>query len=123
LVPYGERIVRPHLHTEEVLFTSDLLKKRQALYGELFKSKEEKIEAMQDLVDMKARPVIRHHLIPMLRDKDFDIRLNAAMLIVYLERTEGIADLKCAIDLEQDEENRDKLKKQLLLLESILGRK
>jgi len=40
LVPYGERIVRPHLHTEEVLFTSDLLKKRQALYGELFKSKE-----------------------------------------------------------------------------------
>jgi len=122
LISYSSKIVRPDLHNKEVLFTEELLKARHELYLDLFKSKEQKLKAMQDLVDMKARPVIRHHLIPMLRDIDFDVRLKAAELIVYLERTEGIDDLELAISLEQSVENKRILEEQLKLLRDYLGK-
>ncbi|MFC2151019.1 biofilm PGA synthesis protein PgaB [Bacteroidota bacterium] len=122
LISYSDKVVRPELHTKEVLFTEELLEKRYKLYLDLFKSKDEKIKAMQELVDMKARPVIRHDLIPMLRNKNFEIRLKAAELIVYLERTEGIDDLNLTISLEQNSENKKKLEEQLVLLESLLGK-
>ncbi len=122
LISYSDKVVRPELHNKEVLFTNELLKVRDEYYLDLFKSKEEKLKAMQDLVDMKARPVIARHIIPMLRDHHFEVRLKAAELIVYLERTEGIDDLKLAVSLEQDMDHRKKLEEQLKLLESFLGK-
>ena len=121
-ISYSEKVVRPELNNNEVLFTTELLKLRDEYYLNLFKSKEEKLKAMQDLVDLKAYPVVSRHIIPMLRDSNFEVRLKAAELIVYLERTEGIDDLKIAISLEQNIDNKKKLEEQLRLLKGLLGK-
>lgn len=42
--------------------------------------------------------------------------------IVYLERIEGIDDLKLAVSLKQNKDNRRKLEEQLKLLEGFLGK-
>ncbi len=75
----------------------------------------EKKQAMNDIVAMSswsAKKVIP----PMLRDSDFEIRYLAAKLIVILERTDAVADLKAAIKTESLAKNRSLLTEQLELL-------
>ena len=60
---------------------------------------------------------------PMVRDKDFDVRLLAAQLTVKLERTDAIDDLKAAVVNESSQENKRLLREQLELLRDISGRK
>ena len=48
---------------------------------------------MQDIVDINAWSA-KKWIPPMLRDNDLEVRLLAAQLTVYLERTEGLRSSK-----------------------------
>jgi putative intracellular protease/amidase len=117
-ISYGKNVVRPEIYTKEILFTKERLTEQRQAYNNLIKSKEEKLKAMQDIVDMCAWSA-KKWIPPMVRDKDFEVRLLAAKLTVYLERTDAIKDLKAAVKNEVNEENKQKLKDQLRLLENI----
>jgi len=119
LIPYNKNVVSPEKYNKEILFTSELLQKQQTAYDNLLKTKAEKLEAMQDIVDMCAWSA-KKYIPPMLRDKSFEVRLLAAKLTVYLERTDAIDDLKAAIRNESNVENKKLLQEQLQLLENIL---
>ena len=121
-ISYPKNVVKPEIHTKEILFTSELQTKQREAYNNLLKSKVEKLKAMQDIVDMSAWSA-KKWIVPMIRDKDFEVRLLAAKLIVYLERTDAINDMKAAVMSESDKENRKLLQEQLEFLESILGKK
>ena len=60
---------------------------------------------------------------PMVRDKDFDVRLLAAKLTVELERTDAIPDLQAAVDMESNADQKKQLEEQLELLKAFVGRK
>ncbi len=121
IIQYNKNVVRPELYTKEILYTPEQLKKQSEAYDNLIKSKEEKLKAMQELVDMSAWSA-KKKIPPMVRDKDFDVRLLAAKLTVELERTDAIKDLKAAVKNESKPENKKQLQEQLTLLENILGK-
>lgn len=119
IVKYDTHIVKPDLYNKEILYTSERLTKLYELYSDLFKTKEEKLAAMQELVNMSAWTA-KEWIPPMIRDEDFEVRLLAAKLTVFLERTDAIQDLEAAVKLETDPENKQSLQKQLTLLKSYL---
>lgn len=122
IISYGNNVVRPDIHNKETLFNTELKQKQRNAYNGLIKSKEEKLKAMQEIVNMNAWSA-KKWIPPMLRDNDFDVRLLAAELTVYLERTDAINDLKAAVVNEVNEKNKNLLQKQLNSLENILGNK
>ncbi|PIE86300.1 MAG: biofilm PGA synthesis protein PgaB [Bacteroidia bacterium] len=122
LIPYSKKVVRPEIYTKEILFTEKRSKMQRTAYYDLVESKEKKMKAMQDIVDMCAWSA-KKWIPPMVRDKDFDVRLLAAKLTVFLERTDAINDVKAAVANESDAENKKRLQEQLQTLENILGRK
>lgn len=122
IISYGNNVVRPDIYNKEILFNTELKQKQRNAYNGLIKSKEEKLKAMQEIVDMSAWSA-KKWIPPMLRDNDFDVRLLAAKLTVYLERTDAIKDLKAAVVNEENEVNKKLLQEQLTSLEDILGKK
>ena len=120
IIPYKKNVVRPDIYNKEMLLTSDLKIKQQKAYDDLIKSKEEKLKAMKNLVDMCAWSA-KKYIPPMIRDKDFDVRLLAAKLTVYLERTDAIKDLEAAVKNETNKQNKNLLNEQLQLLKNILA--
>ncbi len=120
LISYKKHIVKPELYKQEILFTSEQIAKMKEAQNNLLKSKEEKLKAMRDIVDMSAW-LGKRWIPPMIRDKDFEVRLLAAKLIVELERTEAIIDIEAAIENEEEPNNKVLLQEQLLLLKNIIG--
>lgn len=121
LISYDKNVIRPDIYTKEILFNSDLRKKQTEAYYNLVGTKEEKIKAMNDIFEIKAWSS-KKWIPPMLRDKDFDIRLLAAKLTVELERTDAIPDLESAIMNEKNDGNKKLLGEQLELLKDIYGK-
>lgn len=120
LIPYGDHVVRPALFDREILFTAEQTRLEKQAKKNLLKTSEDKIKAMEDIVHMAAW-LAKRWVPPMVRDKDFAVRLRAAQLIVELERTEAIYDLEVAIEHESKKENKRLLLQQLELLKAILG--
>ncbi len=120
LVSYGSNVVRPDLYHREILFTPEQTLLEGEAKQKLLKSKAEKLQGMQEIVDMSAW-LAKRWVPPMVRDKNFAVRLAAAKLIVALERTETIKDLVAAIENEENQGQRAQLQEQLQLLEGILG--
>jgi len=121
LISYNENVVRPEIHTKEILFTEELTKKQRTAYYNLVKSKDLKMKSMQDIVDMSAWSS-KKWIPPMIRDNDFEVRLLAAKLTVYLERTDAINDLKAAVQFESNDIQKKLMQDQLQLLENLLGK-
>lgn len=121
LISYGQNVVRPTLFEREILFTAEQRALEKEAKNNLLGSREEKLQGMQDVVDMGAW-LAKRWVPPMVRDKDFKVRLRAAELIVALERTDAIRDLEVAIENETTLENRRQLQEQLHLLKDILGK-
>ncbi len=119
IINYGNNVVRPKIYSKEVLFDKELKEKQNAAYYSLIGTKEEKIKAMKDIVEMQAWSA-KKWIPPMIRDKDFDVRLLAAKLTVELERTDAIPDLEAAVMVEKDKENKILLKEQLVLLKRMV---
>ncbi len=120
LISYGKNVVRPDIYNKEILYTKEQTTKQSKAYYDLLKSKDEKIAAMNNIVEMCAWSA-KKWIPPMLRDKDFDVRLLAAKLTVELERTDAIKDLEAAVQIEADEKNKKLLQEQLDLLKAMLG--
>lgn len=122
IVPYGKNVVRPEIYTKEILYTPEQLSKQRKAYNGLIQSKEEKLKAMRDIYNMCSWSA-KKWIPPMVRDKDFDVRLLAAQLTVKLERTDAIDDLKAAVANESNKQKKRLLQEQLELLKDISGRK
>ena len=122
LVAYKSNVVRPAIHTKEILFTDSLLAKQDEAFGMLIKSKEEKLAALQAIVDMRAWSA-KKYIPQMVRDSSFEVRLLAAKLTVELERTDAIPDLKAAVTAETNPAQKQQLQEQLMLLELMVGKR
>ncbi|NOR87430.1 MAG: biofilm PGA synthesis protein PgaB [Bacteroidales bacterium] len=118
LISYPNQVVRPEIYSHEILFTQAQLLKQKEEKGKLLGTKEEKMEAMQEIVDMSAW-LAKRWVPPMIRDQDFEVRLLAAQLIVFLERTETIPDMIAAVKNESNSKNKELLHEQLDLLLAI----
>ncbi len=120
LVSYGNNVVRPDIYKAESLFTTELSKKQgEAMDNLTGQTTEGKLKAMQDIVDMRswgAKKVMGQ----MVRDTSAQVRLLAAKLVVELERTDNIPDLKAAVKNEKDPEVKKQLQSQLDLLEKMI---
>ena len=121
LISYSANVMRPAIHTKEILFTDSLLAKQDEAFGMLIKSKEEKLAALQAIVDMRAWSA-KKYIPQMVRDSSFEVRLLAAKLTVELERTDAIPDLKAAVTTETNPAQKQQLQEQLRLLEMLKGK-
>lgn len=121
LISYSANVMRPAIHTKEILFTDSLLAKQDEAFGMLIKSKEEKLAALQAIVDMRAWSA-KKYIPQMVRDSSFEVRLLAAKLTVELERTDAIPDLKAAVTTEANPAQKQQLQEQLRLLEMMVGK-
>lgn len=120
LVSYKSNVVRPYIHTKEILFTDELLAKQDEDFGMLIKRKEDKLTAMQQIVDMRAWSA-KKYIPQMVRDTSFEVRHLAAKLIIELERTDAIPDLQAAVNVEKDIKKKKLLQKELILLKEMVG--
>lgn len=120
IVSYGNNVVKPEVHSKEILFTKELLEKRSEAYYNLTGTKEEKLKAMQDIVDMRAWSA-KKWIPQMMRDKDFEVRLLAAKLTVFLERTDALRDMEVAVSIEQNKTEKAMMQEELNLLKNIYG--
>lgn len=120
LISYSSAVVRPEIHQAEILFTKEQRAKQIQAYDNLWGSKEEKLQAMQDIVDMSAWSA-KKKIPPMMRDENAEVRLLAAQLTVYLERTDALEDLESAVMIEKDWAIKTEMEKSLSDLKSLLG--
>ncbi len=120
LISYSSAVVRQEIHTAEILFTKELREQQSQAYDDLWGSKEEKLKAMQDIVDMSAWSA-KKKIPPMMRDENAEVRLLAAQLTVFLERTDALEDLESAVLIEKDKVIKKEMEKALADLKDILG--
>lgn len=120
LVSYNNNVVRPYIHTKEILFTDDLLAKQDNAFDMLIKSKDEKLTALQQIVDMRAWSA-KKYIPQMVRDTSFEVRHLAAKLTVELERTDAIPDLEATVANEKDAKQKELLEKEIILLKALVG--
>lgn len=112
LVSYSELAVRPDIYEKEILFTDDLLEEQNRFYEQLWGNEEEKIEAINGLVDISAWSA-KKWIVGLLRDSSAEVRKTVASALVRLERTDFIYDLEIAYELEEDKETK------LIMQESV----
>ena len=122
MISYGDNVVRPEIYNKEILFTPDQQQLYLKAYDNLIGSKEEKMQAITDMVSMSAWSA-KKWTPSMLRDGDFEVRLLAAKLTVDLERTDALPDLRAAVAMEENIENKKELEKQAVLLEAMIGKR
>ncbi len=118
IISYPKQVVRPEIYNQEILFTDQQRKVQNNAYSKLLGTKIEKLEAMQQLVDMCAWSA-KKWIPPMLRDNDFDVRRKAAELTVFLERTDAIKDLEAATKCETNPDQKKILEDYLHALLKI----
>ncbi|MBI9055902.1 MAG: biofilm PGA synthesis protein PgaB [Bacteroidales bacterium] len=119
LVSYSNKVVRPEIYKNEILFTDELQELQSKYYSNLWGNETEKIEAINGLVEISAWSA-KKKIVGLLRDSSPEVRKIAANAIVELERTDFINDLDVAVRVEKDEEVKlflaDKLKQLKLIL-------
>ena len=120
IIPYPSGVVRPGIYSHEILFTDSLIARQNNDYHQLIGTKEEKLNAMQDLIDMCAWSA-KKKIPALVRDNDFEVRLKAAQLIVFLERTDAIPDLEAAVKTEKNPSQKAQLQNELKKLKRIIG--
>ncbi len=120
LISYNNQVVRPDIYTKEILFDSELRSEQsKLLYTDLFGTSEEKIYAINRLVEISAWSA-RKKIPGLLRDTDKDVRLTAAKACVALERTDVIYDLEIAIKNEKDQPVKVEMQKLLKQLNAMI---
>ena len=120
IINYADMVTRPERDTTAILFEKDIIKLEKKLFWSLVgKNPEEKIAALSKLVQLRSRPALRW-AIGLLRDDDPDVRSYAANVLAEAEYTPAINDLRVAIKLEQDNNNKFELKKCLDHLMKII---
>lgn len=101
LIGYSDKVVRPHIYNEEILYTSERLEKQSQYFEMLWGTKQEKIEAINSLLAQSSWSV-KKKVIGLLRDDSPQVRLAAAIAIVELERTDALEDLEIAVTTETE---------------------
>ena len=121
LVAYSDAVIRPEIYTDEILYTKDLQEEQSKYYNNLWGTEDEKIEAINGLVEISAWSA-KKKLVGLLRDSSPNVRIAAANALVQLERTDFIRDLEVAVKSETDVETKDYLTKKLNELKLIISK-
>lgn len=121
MISYPESVVRPDFYKKEIICTKEIQDLQNQCYDNLWKSKEQKLNAMDEMVEL-ACWYSKKWIPGMLRDNDAEVRIKASQVIVQLERTEAISDLEIAIQNENDDNYRKQLQNSLNQLKLILGK-
>ncbi len=119
LISYSKHVVRPYIYSKEVLFTPEMLEKQRKAYYNLTGTRKQKLKALFDIRNMQAWSA-KKWIPPMMRDKDFEVRLLAAQFTAELERTDAIPDFQAAIANETNPTHKKQLHEQLDILKRIL---
>jgi len=120
LVAYTNAVVRPEIYSEEILYTNDLQEQQSIYYDNLWGTDEEKIDAINGLVEISAWSA-KKKIVGLLRDLSPEVRMTAANAIVQLERTDFIKDLEVAVQGEKIDGVKIVLAEKLKQLQLILA--
>ena len=120
LISYPNSVVRPGIYEKEILFTDDLLEVQSKFYKQLWGDENEKIEAINGLVEISAWSA-KKWIIGLLRDSSPKVRKEAASAIVRLERTDALDDLEIASKLEKDIDTKLIMQKSVEALKNMIG--
>ncbi len=113
MVKYDKKWIRPDINTKEIFFDTDLAKVEKENWWKLLSNKpNEQIEAMNKLHALRSRPFVRWN-IGLLRDKNPEVRANAAKILAETEYTDALDDLKTAYKLEKNAKTKEVMKNAL----------
>jgi putative intracellular protease/amidase len=121
MISYSDKVVRPHIYKEELLYTKEQLAKQSEYFDMLWGNEQEKIEALNSLVAQSSWSA-KKKVVGLLRDASPKVRLTAAKAIADLERTDALKDMEVAVETEKNEEVKAQLKTYLKQLNEVLGR-
>lgn len=120
LVSYSELVVRPNIYEEEILFSDDLLEEQNRFYEQLWGNEEEKIDAINGLVNISAWSA-KKWIVGLLRDSSAEVRKTTAIALAKLERTDFIKDLEVAYENEENLETKKIILQSLEELQSMIA--
>ncbi|MEA3504560.1 MAG: BPL-N domain-containing protein [Bacteroidota bacterium] len=120
LISYSSDVVRPGIHTKEILYTDELKKEYHQLYDDLLTTPKKKIYAINRLVEIQGWSA-KKWIPGMLRDDNPEVRKAAAVAVVQLERTDAIADIEEALIIEDDNDVKVLLASELKKLKAIVN--
>jgi len=113
LVSYKDKWVRPELNDSAIVFLPEVSAYEKSNFWILCDgTKEEKIEAMTHLYELRSRPAVRWN-IGLLRDDIPEVRAYAARLLRLTEYTDALSDLQIVYDQETDENVKNQLKETI----------
>ncbi|MCT4591231.1 MAG: HEAT repeat domain-containing protein [Carboxylicivirga sp.] len=120
MITYSDQVVRPDIYQHEILYTTEQLAKQTKYFEMLWGSAEEKIEAINSLVEQSSWSA-KKQVIGLIRDESPEVRLTAAKAIVEMERTDALSDLKMAVAVEKDEAVKKELERLFQALNKIVA--
>ncbi|MFA8298873.1 MAG: BPL-N domain-containing protein [Hyphomicrobiales bacterium] len=119
-IQYNSSVVRPETHTKEILFDKEKRTLQRKLYNDLFKTPEEKINAIHEITSLNVWSA-KKYFMGMLRDFNPEVRQEAAKALVQLERTDAIYDVEVALSQEKNVKTKAVLEESLNKLKSMIG--
>lgn len=123
LIEYSTQVVRPDRYNKTILFDRERAKKEKRLFWKLVGDvKGDKIDALNELVKMRSRPVLRW-AIGLLRDDFGEVRVYASDILAEAEYTPSIEDMETAFKTEENKKIKWRLKKNLNILKKIIHKK
>jgi len=121
MVSYSEKAINPDFFGKEILFTDSLQKVQSNYYSMLKGSSEEKIEAMNGLINIGAWSA-KKKFQGLLRDTDPQVRKIAAQSLLKMERTDALFDLETAMRLEDNPETKKAIEHSIKELNTIMSK-
>lgn len=119
IISYPSKWIRPEINTKEIMFTSDLKKTEKKLFWQLLNDTAQvRINAMIALHKLRSRPAVRW-TIGLLRDKDPQVRKQAALILKETEYTAALPDLKTVLRIEQNDDVKSQLNETIKFLSTF----
>ncbi len=109
IIEYPQKWIRPEINDSAIMFTADVKKYEKKLFWQLLNDTPQvRINAMIALHSLRSRPAVRW-TIGLLRDKNPEVRKQAAAILKETEYTYALQDILAALKIEKNPE----VKKQL----------
>lgn len=119
MVSYPSETVRPDFFKNEIIYTEDIQNQQSKYRNMLYGSKEEKLEAIDKVIELACWSS-KKWIPGLLRDNDASVRAKASEALVLLERTDAIPDLESALTMEENNDCKDKMSKNLSILKKMI---
>lgn len=120
LIAYNSKVVRPQIYSKEILYTPEQKELMNKYYKNLKGTKEEIIEAIDELIKMSPWSV-KKWMPGLLRSDYSEVRVAAGNAVEKLERTDAIPDIESAIKIERDLKVKASLERNIVNLKDMIN--